>query len=173
MHRIRPATTADAASVARIHVSAWRTTYRGLMAEDVLANLDEAKREQRWRAVVETSPGQLFVLEGEDGVLGFYHIAPARDADLGGQVGEITALYLVSAAQGHGHGRALCNHALGQLRRQGYDEAILWVLRDNHAARVFYERLGFAADGAQKHLERLQVAGVRYRIHLPNLEPAA
>jgi ribosomal protein S18 acetylase RimI-like enzyme len=52
------------------------------------------------------------------------------------------------------------------LRRQGYLEVVLWVLRDNHDAREFYERFGFALDGACKHLERLQVDGVRYRIRV-------
>jgi RimJ/RimL family protein N-acetyltransferase len=41
---------------------------------------------------------------------------------------------------------------------------VLWVLRDNTRARRFYERAGFAPDGATDVLDRLGgVTEVRYR----------
>jgi RimJ/RimL family protein N-acetyltransferase len=37
----------------------------------------------------------------------------------------------------------------------GYLSVTLWVLRDNRRARRFYERAGFAPDGASNVLDRL------------------
>jgi RimJ/RimL family protein N-acetyltransferase len=46
----------------------------------------------------------------------------------------------------------------------GYLSITLWVLRDNHRARRFYERAGFAPDGATNVLHRLGgVTELRYR----------
>ena len=98
--------------------------------------------------------------------VGFSHGAPANDDDTDDGTGEITALYLNPPATGRGYGRTLCEHALEQLKERGFSEVVLWVLRDNTAARAFYERLGFTLDGACKFLECLQVEGVRYRIRL-------
>jgi ribosomal protein S18 acetylase RimI-like enzyme len=164
--RIRAAAPTDADSIARIHVAAWHTTYRGLIADELLANLDVAKNEQRLREITEGIPPQLFVLEDQDDVLGFCHIAPAGDDDTDDKTGEIIALYLSPSSAGRGYGRRLCEHALQQLKERGFSDAVLWVLRDNHPARAFYERLGFILDGAHKFLECLQVEGVRYRIRL-------
>jgi RimJ/RimL family protein N-acetyltransferase len=46
----------------------------------------------------------------------------------------------------------------------GYLSVRLWVLRDNSRARRFYERAGFAPDGASHTLDGLGgVTEIRYR----------
>lgn len=42
--------------------------------------------------------------------------------------------------------------ALGELRRAGYREVIIWVLAENTRARLFYEKYGFTHDGAEKEI---------------------
>lgn len=161
---IRPATPEDVLPVARVHVESWRATYRGLMPDDVLDNLDVERRAQRWLEILQASDRQLFVLDAGSGLIGFYHIAPSRDKDTDStEIGEITAIYLVPSLQRRGHGRALCTHALEELSRQGFSQSILWVLKDNAGARRFYEALGFHLNGGEKTLASLKVKGVRYR----------
>ena len=55
-------------------------------------------------------------------------------------------------------------HALQALREMGFSQAVLWVLEQNSRARRFYEKQGFAADGAARtlHIGR-DLAEVRYR----------
>jgi RimJ/RimL family protein N-acetyltransferase len=49
----------------------------------------------------------------------------------------------------------------------GYSSVTLWVLRDNRRARRFYERAGFAPDGATNVLTGLgDVRELRYRQRL-------
>jgi RimJ/RimL family protein N-acetyltransferase len=53
--------------------------------------------------------------------------------------------------------------ALTALSEAGYRRAVLWVLAGNARARRFYERAGFAADGAENVLTGLGgVLEVRY-----------
>ena len=49
---IRPATVDDAAAVAHVHVSSWRSTYRGLMPDAVLDSLSVERRAEFWREVI-------------------------------------------------------------------------------------------------------------------------
>jgi ribosomal protein S18 acetylase RimI-like enzyme len=56
--------------------------------------------------------------------------------------------------------------ALDRLRKDGFEEAILWVLRGNRQAIAFYERAGFGPDGASKVKRRTdgtELPVVRYR----------
>ena len=44
---------------------------------------------------------------------------------------------------------------LGELRAAGYRRVVLWTLTGNARARRFYDRLGFAPDGAANILTGL------------------
>lgn len=163
---IRAATASDALQVARIHVDAWRSTYRGVIADAYLETLDPDQSEPRWRLAALAVPPELFVLDDDGTVVGFCHVAEANDDDTDESVGEITAIYIEPSATGRGYGRQLCQHALSELKARGFRDVVLWVLSANAGARAFYEKLGFALDGGQKFLKRLKVEGVRYRMRV-------
>lgn len=46
---IRGATVADAEGIAHIHVASWRSTYRGIMPDALLAGLSMERRAANWR----------------------------------------------------------------------------------------------------------------------------
>jgi hypothetical protein len=46
---LRPASPADAETIARLHVAVWREVYRDLAPPDAFATLDEARRLATWR----------------------------------------------------------------------------------------------------------------------------
>jgi ribosomal protein S18 acetylase RimI-like enzyme len=82
----------------------------------------------------------------------------------GGRVAELYALYVRPAWWSTGTGRALMEKVLARSAAAGYESITLWVLRDNQRARRFYERAGFAPDGATNVLTGLGgVLEVRYR----------
>lgn len=164
---VRRAALPDAPTLARLHVEAWRDAYRELLPADVLATMTRERRERQWRHLLGRADDRTFVAEGERGPVGFVAVGPPRDPDLAalGGVGEVYAIYLVAAAWGRGHGRALWEAAEGALRERGDREVALWVLETNARARGFYERMGLTEDGWRKS-ERLGSAileEVRYR----------
>jgi hypothetical protein len=53
--------------------------------------------------------------------------------------------------------------ALDDLRSDGWREATLWVLRENHAALDFYAVHEFRPDGAEQRYERSGTTGIRLR----------
>jgi GNAT superfamily N-acetyltransferase len=169
---VRPATIADAAYIAEIHVEAWRAAYASLMPAEVLSKLDVERRTAIWRrSLTEPGPGMTVVALDEAGMpTGFCVFGPGRDDDAKGQpVGELVALNIRPTAWRQGHGRALCEWVLRHAPTEGWSSVTLWVLEGNARARRFYETLGFAADGTEKHDSKLVGASLhelRYRMDL-------
>jgi GNAT superfamily N-acetyltransferase len=138
---VRQAGAEDAAAIARVHVATWRTAYRGLLPDDFLAALDEAGYEERWRRTMTAWAGRVYVAEDGRQIVGFASGGPERAGE-DGFSGELYAIYVLQDTQGRGHGRRLVQAVAHGLRDTGIANMIVWVLRDNHKARHFYERLG-------------------------------
>ena len=138
---IRPATLGDAPAIARVHVSSWRSTYRDVLPEQFLASLSETGYSDRWQRVIGEGATRIYVAEDEDGVVGFASGGRERAGEEGYE-GELYAIYVIDSAQRRGFGRELVRAAVDGLRELRLRDMLIWVLRDNLAARSFYERLG-------------------------------
>lgn len=142
---IRPADVEDAAAIARVHVSSWRSAYRDLLPADFLESLTEAAYADRWRRFIAERSNLAFVVEDPDDdsgeVVGFASGGRERAGEAGYK-GELYAIYVLESAQRRGYGRELVRAIVGGLRDMGLDDMIIWVMRDNSTARDFYERLG-------------------------------
>jgi GNAT superfamily N-acetyltransferase len=161
---------ADVSAVTRLQVASWRAAYAGIIPAGYLAAMSAAEREQRHLARVnDPEPRATYLLAERDGVIvGMANIGPARDADLDGDwTGEIRAMYADPAAWSTGVGAALMTASLEQLGSVGFRAVTLWVLEDNSRARAFYERWGFAPDGARQVIELGRpVPEIRYCLQL-------
>ena len=138
---VRSAVLDDAESIARVHVDSWRTTYRGLLPDDFLASLGEAHYIERWRRVIGEGSSRVYVVDEPEGIVGFASGGRERAGE-NGFAGELYAIYVLDSAQRRGHGRELVRAVAGGLQAMELWDMIVWVLRDNAAARQFYERLG-------------------------------
>ena len=89
--------------------------------------------------------------------------APLTPAGLAGEVGEVYAIYVAPDWWSTGTGRLLLEAAMARLATAGYRRAVLWVLDTNTRARRFYEKAGWAPDGAANTMVALGgVIEVRY-----------
>jgi ribosomal protein S18 acetylase RimI-like enzyme len=138
---IRTATIDDAPAIAQVHVASWRSTYRTLLPSDFLDSLTEANYADRWRRFIGEGSNRVYVLEDEGVLVGFASGGRERAGETG-YTGELYAIYILDGRQRRGHGRELVRAVVDGLREMGLDDMIIWVLRDNQAARLFYERLG-------------------------------
>jgi ribosomal protein S18 acetylase RimI-like enzyme len=146
---VRAARPADAGAIGRIHSESWRLTYAGLVSSRYLATLDEEPLVERWRQRLSGPGGDGSLLVAEQGgvVVGFTVFGPTSDLEPG-FAGEIQMLYVLPAAQRRGHGRALFERAAHDLAARRLYWLVVWVVKDNRAARAFYRRMGLEADGA-------------------------
>jgi len=143
---IRPAGLDDAPAIAAIHAAAWRETYAGLLPAAMIAALTVETRLAVWTRILgdPDSGTAVEVAEGPAGLVGFGSCGTQRSAELAadGFDGEVSAIYVLRAAQRRGTGGALMAALATHLRQSGHRAASLWVLHDNAMARRFYERLG-------------------------------
>lgn len=148
MH-VRPAVLADAPGLARVHVASWRSAYVGLMPDAYLAELDEARFSRGWARAIEEGVSTVLVGIRDEVVQGFATFGDARDAQPVA-TGQLYAFNLHPVAFGSGLAAELHSVSLSMLAEAGHARAYLWVAERNPRARRFYEREGWAADGASQ-----------------------
>jgi len=172
---IRRATSHDADALAKVHVDSWRSAYRGLVPESLLAGLDYAKRAQGFRDALAEHSEETYLAQENGEVLGFLTVGDCRDDDLDRrQTGEIWGIYLAPMHWRKGIGRSLCHFGENLLQSRGCTVATLWVFKDNPQARRFYEAMGFRPDGASKTLHPgAPLEAIRYRKELGSAEQGA
>lgn len=128
----------DRNAVSHIYEESWKAAYRGMLPEEYLQSIPEGQ----WVKSLNT-PGRNSVLCLDDGVLaGTSSFCKSRFEPFEGY-GEIVSMYLLPEYIGKGYGKALMEFVLGELKKQGFKEAFLWVLEENQHARRFYVRAGF------------------------------
>jgi len=141
---IRLARPEDAPGIAKVHVDSWRTTYKGLIADDFLASLSYERRTQVWAENLADPQGTSFMYVAQtdtDEIVGFVSAGPEREGNPNYR-GETYAIYLLQRVQGQGIGRRLMETAMEELCKRGFTSMLLWVLKDNLTARKFYEVVG-------------------------------
>ena len=141
--QIRQATLNDVGVIARIHVDSWRTTYAGIVPDELLANLSVENREKMWREILSNSGSRstIFVAVDDDGkLIGSASCGPEREGNPAYK-GELYSIYLLKANQGAGVGRALARAVAKWLLESGYDTMLVKVLKVNPACK-FYEHIG-------------------------------
>ncbi|HYL24569.1 MAG TPA: GNAT family N-acetyltransferase [Burkholderiales bacterium] len=147
---LREATRADARAIAEIHVAAWRAAYRDLMPQSYLESLSIDERARMWeKTIASAGPAQLALAEFDGELAGFCLYGPTRDREAT-DVAEIYAVNVHPARWRQGAGRLLCAHALREAAAREHTVMTLWVISGNGRARRFYQRLGFATDGAAR-----------------------
>ncbi|MEU6658189.1 GNAT family N-acetyltransferase [Streptomyces sp. NPDC046821] len=165
--RVRDMTDADCEAVALIRVRGWQTAYAGLIPAAHLAALsvdaDIAKR--REMLARPDSPLVNLVAERAGEVVGWACHGPLRrDDELPPGDAELYAIYVRPDVISTGVGRALLDVTLDRCAAGGFGRIRLWVIEGNVSARRFYERAGFAPDGATDayEVEGVDVPELRY-----------
>ena len=149
---VRPAAAEDAAGIARVHIASWRFAYNGLLPREVLDSLSIDARTRFWEhGVTHPLPRAVtLVAIQDDHVLGFCSCGPSLDHDAPETRGQLAAIYVDPAASRRGIGRLLMDVALDHLRREGFADAELWVMKDNAVGIGFYEGYGWQPSGRTK-----------------------
>jgi ribosomal protein S18 acetylase RimI-like enzyme len=146
-------------------------------APDGGARIRQSFRTRPWqKTIVAVAAQPESPRDAAAGIVGYAFFGPEQDvldapwphpvskAGEQGRVAELYALYVHPAWWSTGTGRELMDRVLAAISAAGYPSVRLWVLRDNSRARRFYERAGFAPDGASHTLEGLGgVTEIRYR----------
>jgi ribosomal protein S18 acetylase RimI-like enzyme len=186
---IRPASAADEPAVTQIPQETWLTAYAQIIDPVIIERVtaprgraSAAPPSDRTSLVAEAPPAA--AIADARVIVGYASYGPERSvasaasvgsggsgakpgsltpAGLAGETGELYTLYVAPAHWSTGAGRALTDAALDGLRAAGYRCVVLWTLAENARARRFYDKAGFAPDGATNILAgRGHVEELRY-----------
>lgn len=166
---LRDATPEDGPAIAHVRTRTWQIAYAQVFTAEQLGSISEEGSAEWWsETIARRFPrAHTLVAEKEQRVVGFASLGQARE-DASRELGELYAIYVLPEASGRGIGQALMAEVLSRLRKEGFAEAILWVLEDNPRTRRFYELAAWRIDGGAKEEEWLGtlVREIRYRIAL-------
>jgi GNAT superfamily N-acetyltransferase len=161
--RLRAAVAADVDAIADVFLHCWLDAYPGVLADEVLAGMDETAARELWRAALGSEGGQTEVAEEAGSVVGVVRFG-FDPADR--RRGHIFSLYVHPGASRSGIGGALMARAAHWFRSQHLREATLWVFEANSGARGFYARHGWSPDGEVRTEPQFQALEVRLSLRL-------
>lgn len=158
---VRPARPEDAADIARVQGSTWRTAYRSVLPPAVLDGWDEDAAAEAWLAAVVSPPtpahGVLVAVERQD-VVGFAAFGPAElvddeAPDAGGPTAEIVTLLVEPRWGRRGHGSRLLAAVADLTRATGARRLQTWLPEADGVSARFFESAGWAPQGWARTLD--------------------
>lgn len=124
--------------ISRIYELSWKYAYKGIIPQAYLDSIPEGK----WALSITKDGMNNLVAEENGKIIGTSCYCRSRWEKFRG-FGEIVSIYFLPEHMGKGHGSALLGRAVGELKKLGFREILLWVLEANVRAKCFYERNGF------------------------------
>ena len=166
VNSIRQATVADVRALAEIHIAGWREAYQRIFPPEIFAARTVDVREREFRDFFAKGEEPcIWVSEAGGRLVGFAYTRPGQETDVA-DGGELKLFYVLPELRGSGIGLPLFEHAVADLEARGF-QPYLYTLRENAAARAWYETRGWHHDGAvgpwSDRGEYPEIVEVRYR----------
>jgi ribosomal protein S18 acetylase RimI-like enzyme len=167
---IRPATEADAATIAAIHTASWRDAYAHILAPEYLSGGIEDDRRAVWSQRLSYRPPAQLVdvaVDSTGRTQGFVCSYGDHDPVWGSLVDN---LHVLPQTRGQGIGERLLRAAATQLSERSSSRGLhLWVFEANVAGLRFYRRLG--GQVVERDFSENPAAGGKavLRVHWPSL----
>ncbi|MGB3439448.1 MAG: GNAT family N-acetyltransferase [Actinophytocola sp.] len=164
---VRPAEPSDAAEIARIQLTTWRSAYADLLPAEVLDALggQEAAAEAAgtWLHTIEQGPARVFLAFEGQWCVGFCAAGQAPEDESADATGipvpdaervALVSTLLVEPRWGRrGHGGRLVAEAGKAMLAAGMARGIAWVAEADKASLGFWERAGWVVDGTVRTLD--------------------
>ena len=165
--KIRPATPAAAAVVARIYIDSWNAGFGELMSQANRTVTPELI--ENWNHdLAQPVPHRWWIAEQMGLFVGVVGIGPSRDP-IDPQIGKLDTIAVDPPCWRKGIGKALISLALQHVISDGYREAILWTVEGYERGIAFYEAMRWTRDGGVRDNGRQ----VRFRRDLTAFQNAA
>ncbi len=139
---IRDVKKEDLLDIANIVVDGWRTAYRGIIDDKFI---DSMKVEEIYQNELKNyQENEFIVAELNNEIVGFcrYTLTNQFSKEFRKIDCELCVIYVKSTLKRQGIGSALVSHVINEQKNAGNKTMVLWCLKDNYKARVFYEKMG-------------------------------
>ena len=144
----RDAAVADLPAIDRVFRQSFSDTFAHLYRPEDLAAFLAQFTPEAWAEEFADPRYRFRVAEVDGEVVGYVKLGPsALPVQTDKRAIELRQIYLLNEYHGSGLAKVLSEWAIGEARRQGFEELYLTVYVDNHRARRFYDRYDFEAVG--------------------------
>lgn len=155
---IRNVEKEDIERIADININCWKNCYKGIIDQDILDTIDKTERIANMSRSMDN--GIFIVSEEDSNVKGFCryvtnngYSSNYEDVDC-----EVCAIYVDVEYQRNGIGTKMLQYVLEDLKQKNKKKLIIWCLKANETARMFYTKMG-----GQVYAERkLDIRGKEY-----------
>lgn len=135
----------DLFEISGIYEKSWKYAYKNIIPQDFLDSIPAGRWAER---IGEEGINSLVVIESGSPV-GTASFCRSRWKEYG-EYGEVISIYFLPEYIGRGYGKHLLSKCVEELKKLGFSDILLWVLKGNIRARSFYEKNGFAYAGESR-----------------------
>jgi ribosomal protein S18 acetylase RimI-like enzyme len=140
---LRAATISDAAFISGVVITSWRDAYRDFLPSSFLALLDRNPHHdaKSWERRIRETGSLTWIISDDSADVGVLRLIVGASS-IPGTDAQLTTLYLLSQARGHGLGSEALAFARAEASRQAAERLGVCVLEGNKGGQRFYERWG-------------------------------
>ena len=135
---IRDVVYEDIDNIAKLYISNWKETYKGLLSEDYLNSLTKEYAVEKWNKYIK-SENRIFVAYEGNEFLGF--VASKKDDDKP-NYWYLDSLHITKNSRGKGIGTKLIYRVGQYALKSGYKGMSICIVKGNDNAKRIYEKLG-------------------------------
>lgn len=141
---IRQGKISDSNQIVNIKIDSWNDTYKGLMPNAILENMNYEKEHSKY--IKNFNNRKIKVYEDKGEILGYAYYGSKNDdekADMKECTSEIYALYVKKKSRRLGIGTKLISSIFDELKKENNEKVLLWCVKGNEKAINFYQKNDF------------------------------
>lgn len=165
---IRSAKMGDEKVLAHIQTESWKAAFSEIISmEDMMKYTDITVVEKMYANVLlhNIARGAILEVDGLPHCMAFW--SKCRD-NCNTNFAELICIHSLPNNWRKGYGTIMMKYVLSEMKKDGYNEVMLWVFEKNIPARRFYEKHGFVLTDKRK--ESYNAAEIMYYQVLSNSE---
>lgn len=161
MHKtinIRKVKIDDANTLALIQTESWKSAFKEILSkEDLEKYTDINSAINLYNKLLKENIANGFILTINEIPHCMAYWDKSRDEEMKGYA-EIICIHSLCNNWRKGYGTEMMNYILKDIKNSGFNKVMLWVFKENHRARKFYEKHGFIlTEKTQKFSDYIEV----------------
>ena len=148
---IRKVKVDDANTLAFIQTESWKSAFNRILSKEDLDRYTDVNRAiTLYSKLLNENIGNCFILTIDENTHCIAYWDKTRNDEMEGY-SEIICIHSLCDNWGKGYGTEMMNHILSDIKNSGFNKVMLWVFKENHRARKFYEKHGFVLTEKSKN----------------------
>ena len=148
---IRKVKVDDANTLAFIQTESWKSAFNRILSKEDLDRYTDVNRAiTLYSKLLNENIGNGFILTIDENPHCIAYWDKTRNDEMEGY-SEIICIHSLCDNWGKGYGTEMMNHILSDIKNSGFNKVMLWVFKENHRARKFYEKHGFVLTEKSKN----------------------